>query len=187
MASSTKTQRTFPWTDRIGGHSITFRLMSPQDGARLLSFTQGLSKDDMMFLRMDISQPDVIDEWVQNVQTGRTITVLAETEEGEIIGYCSLHTNERLWTRHIGEIRVFVLHQYRGIGLASKLVTEMFQIAREQRLDRIVFNIAREQPHMQQMLQGLGFKVEALLTDWLMDRDGRTHDLLIMSYDVRES
>jgi L-amino acid N-acyltransferase YncA len=181
-----KSKRAFPWTGKIGGHEITFRLMAPEDGARLLNFTQGLSKDDMMFLRMDISQPEVIEEWVQNVQMGRTITVLAFNEKDDIVGYCSLHTNERLWTRHIGEIRVFVLHEYRGIRLASRLVTEMFQIAREQNLDRITFNIAREQPHMQQMLEGLGFKVEALLTDWLMDRDGRTHDLLIMSHDVKE-
>lgn len=185
--SKLKSKRAFPWTGRIGGHEISFELMGAGDKERLLSFTQGLSNDDMIFLRMDISKPEVIEEWVGNIEHGHTITVLASSEEGDIVGYASLHTNDRTWTSHIGEIRVFVAPEYRGIGLASKLVTEMFQIANEQKLDRIVFNIAREQPHMQQLLEGLGFKVEALLTDWLKDRNGRTHDLLIMSHSVREA
>jgi len=181
-----KSKRTFPWKGKIGGYGLTFSLMDGKDRGELLEFTQGLAEDDTIFLRMDISRPDVIDEWLHNIESGRTITVLARSEEDGIVGYASLHTNEKTWTRHIGEIRVFVTPEYRGIGLASRLVTEMFQIAREQQLDRIVFNIAREQPHMQQFLESLGFKVEALLTDWLMDHTGRTHDLLIMSHSIGE-
>jgi RimJ/RimL family protein N-acetyltransferase len=30
----------------------------------------------------------------------------------------------------------------------------------------------------------LGFQVEALLQDWVVDRDGRPRDLLIMSHDL---
>jgi hypothetical protein len=30
----------------------------------------------------------------------------------------------------------------------------------------------------------LGFETEALLADFVMDRQGRTHDLIVMSYDV---
>jgi RimJ/RimL family protein N-acetyltransferase len=30
----------------------------------------------------------------------------------------------------------------------------------------------------------LGFRAEALLHDFVLDRDGKTRDLLIMSYDI---
>ena len=30
----------------------------------------------------------------------------------------------------------------------------------------------------------LGFRAEALLSDFVIDRDGRTRDLMIMAYDV---
>lgn len=179
-------KRTFPWTDKVGGHEITFTILKPDDKAELLKFARSLSKDDMMYLRMDISDEGAIDEWLENVQRGRTITVLALNDDNKIVGYCSLHKNERLWTSHIGEIRVFVVQDLRGIGLASRLVTEIFQIGREQKLERIIVNISREQPHMQMMLEKIGFRVEALLTDWLRSRDGRTHDLLIMSHHVED-
>jgi RimJ/RimL family protein N-acetyltransferase len=179
-------KRTFPWTDKVGGQEITFTILKPSEQEELLAFGKSLSKDDMMYLRMDISQPESIEDWIENVQRGRTITVLARDEDDGIVGYGSLHMNARLWTSHIGEIRVFVVKELRGIGLASRLVTEIFQIGREQKLDRLVFNISREQPHMQRMLEKLGFHVEALLTDWLRSRDGRTHDLLIMSHHVDE-
>lgn len=181
-----KSDRTFPWTERIGGQEITFRLLGPKDREAMLRFTKSMTQDDMMYLRLDISQPEVLDEWLENTQTGRSITVLAVNEDGEIGGYCTLHRNLKSWTRHIGEIRVFVSSEMRGLGLARKLVNEIFQIAKQQNIQRLVVNIARDQLHIQQMLQRLGFKVEALLTDWLMARDGRTHDLVIMSHSLEE-
>lgn len=150
----------------------------------MLHFTQSLTSDDMMYLRLDIAQPEVLDEWLNNTTNGKSITVLALDEDGKIGGYCTLHRNLKSWTRHIGEIRVFVSSEMRGLGLARRLVSEIFQIAKQQNVQRLVVNIARDQLHIQQMLQRLGFKVEALLTDWLMSRDGRTHDLVIMSHNV---
>ena len=181
-----KSDRTFPWTERIDGQEITFRLLTPKDRDSMLRFTKGLTSDDMMYLRLDISQSEVIDEWLENTKTGKSITILATDTDGEIGGYCSLHRNLKSWTRHIGEIRVFVTSDMRGLGLARRLVNEIFLIARQQNVQRLVVNIARDQLHIQQMLQRLGFKVEALLTDWLMSRDGRTHDLVIMSHSVDE-
>jgi len=186
MVTKLESKREFPWTDRIGGHEITFRLMTPEDRDNVVAFTQTLSKDDMMYLRMDISKPEVVDRWVDHIRRGLTVTILAIGDEEEIVGYCSLHCSELTWTRHIGEIRVFVVPSYRGIGLSTRLVNENFQIAREFNITRLAFNLSREQRHLQKLLEGLGFRVEALLTDWLIDREGQTHDLLIMSCDVED-
>lgn len=186
IVAKLKSERTYPWTERLAGQTVTFRLLSGKDREAMIGFTKSMTADDMMYLRMDIAQPEVIDEWLENTEHGRTITVLALDDDDEILGYCSLHRNAKSWTRHIGEIRVFVASEARGIGLARRLVNEIFQIARQQNLERLVVNIARDQLHIQQMLQRLGFKVEALLTDWLKSRDGHTHDLVIMSHVLDE-
>jgi hypothetical protein len=34
------------------------------------------------------------------------------------------------------------------------------------------------------VFEKLCFRAEALLTDYVMDRNGRTHDLIVMSHDV---
>lgn len=184
MATRLATNREFPWTTKVEGDEYTFSLMEAGDRKRILDFTQALSKDDMMFLRMDISDPEVVDVWINNIENGDSLSLLLSNSDGEILGYCTLHIDSKLWTSHIGEMRFFVAKEQRGIGLSSKLVSEIFQIARDQHLERLTVNIAREQPHVQKMLERLGFKVEALLTDWLKDRDGVTHDLIVMSHHL---
>ena len=44
--------------------------------------------------------------------------------------------------------------------------------------------MASEQRGAMQVFERLGFKAEALLADYVIDRQGRTHDLIVMSYDV---
>jgi hypothetical protein len=44
--------------------------------------------------------------------------------------------------------------------------------------------MARQQVGARKMFQDLGFAAEALLADWVIDREGKTRDMLIMSYDV---
>jgi RimJ/RimL family protein N-acetyltransferase len=57
-------------------------------------------------------------------------------------------------------------------------------MARELGLQRIVVRIASEQKGARRLFAGLGFHMEALLADWVIDRRGRTEDLVLMSYDV---
>jgi L-amino acid N-acyltransferase YncA len=177
------TKRRFPVTERIGDDEITFRLMDSSDKAALQDFANSLSKDEMMFLRMDIANSEVLDEWFKNIDDGHTLTVVAYHGDS-IAGYCSLHSNTRTWTSHIGELRVFVGEQYRGSGLSKRLLSEVFQIGRELKLERLVMNLAREQARFRKFLEEMGFQAEALLTDWLKSRDGRTHDLVIMSHSL---
>jgi hypothetical protein len=41
-----------------------------------------------------------------------------------------------------------------------------------------------EQTSARAAFEHLGFQVEAVLSDWVEDRRGRSRDLLIMTYDV---
>ena len=179
-------KRTFPITDKVGSQEFTFKLMDAGDRAGVLEFARKIPPNEIVFLRMDITQPEVVDEWLARIEKGTSVTVLAIDEKGKVAGYSTLHHNSLLWTRHLGEIRLFVRDSLRGIGLGKRLTNEIFQIAQEQHLKRLIVNIPRDQPHVRQMLERLGFHAEALLSDWLMSGDGRTHDLLIMSHFLDE-
>jgi L-amino acid N-acyltransferase YncA len=186
MKSNVKSQREYPWTERVGNEEFSFRLMTPADEEEMLAFTRALPAQDVMFLRKDITKEAVVDDWIEKIRKDQTVTVIAETASGVIAGYASLHLDQLLWTHHLGEIRVVLAKDMRGKGLARRLVNEMFQIARDRGLQRLVVNMRRDQEHVRAMLNKLGFKAEALLTDWLMDANGVTHDLLVMSCYVNE-
>ena len=64
------------------------------------------------------------------------------------------------------------------------LANEVFAVAEDMGLQKIVAQMASEQRGAQAVFEKLGFKAEALMADYVMDRQGRTHDLIVMSYDV---
>ena len=184
--SVAQTER-YPRNKKFGRHDISFRLMDPSHvdalDEALLRFTNSLPSSDLAFLRMDITQPEVVREWEHAIDNGRTITVLAYDGD-EIVGYGNLHKSHIQWTSHIGEVRVLVGAKYRGAGLGQGLFHELIAIAGEHGLNRVIAHIPSGQPRVRVMLEDLDFEAEALLTDWLKDRTGHTHDLIIMSRDI---
>ena len=175
--------RSYPREVAISGGAVTFRLMGPADGNDVLAFARRLPPDDLLFLRLDITSAEGADEWVRNVEAGRTITVLAEAG-GAIVGYASVHHNETMWNRHLGEIRVNVGSEYRRRGLGRRLTDEVFAIARDMGLRKITAQMTPDQRGARATFERLGFRPEALLADFVVDREGKTRDLLIMSLDV---
>ena len=180
------TRRKYPWTAEIRGKKFTFRPMTTEDRQTIVAFTSGLPHADILFLQSDITKPEVIDEWVGSVERGRAFVLLAFNSSDEIAGYASLYHNENSWARHQVEIRLFVSRAYRNTGIGKHLAGEITVIAEEQNPDIIMVNIPREHPHIRIMLEKKGFNVEALLTDWLMDTDGKTHDLLVMARRLKD-
>jgi len=175
--------RAYPWTTTLKDKQISLRLMLPDDRDRLMEFAKSLPEDDLLFLAVDITRPEALDQWVHNINAGMIKTVLAEAD-GRLIGHGTLSHNALQWTRHLGEIVLLLSPNFRGIGLRSLLANELFSIARELGLQKIVARMASEQRNALQVFEKLGFRAEALLGDYVIDRQGRTHDLIVMSYDV---
>jgi RimJ/RimL family protein N-acetyltransferase len=183
MAGTSVVKRTYPWQTTISEVEVTFRLMEASDRDGVLAFARSLPDHDLLYLRLDITDPEVVDEWVENIDKGRTITVIAEGG-GEILGYAGLHRDDVTWRRHVGEIRVMLKPDLRGFGLGKIMANEVFAIAKDLGLQKVMVQMTTDQRGARGMVESLGFQPEALLADFVMARDGNTYDLLIMSYDV---
>lgn len=181
---ATKVQRDYPRTVKLEDNSsVTLRLMASDDADRVVAFARGLPVDDLLFLRLDITDPAVVDRWVENLEEGRTISIIAEAK-GEMVGYVSLHYNEVAWQRHLGEIRMQVGQRYRSKGLGRRLAAEIFAVARDLGLRKITAQMTPDQKGAIATFQRLGFQAEALLQDFVIDRSGQTRDLMVMAHDV---
>jgi len=175
--------RSYPREVALKDGAVTFRMMTAIDRDSILAFARHLPPDDLLFLRVDITAPAGVEEWLDNINDGRTITVLAE-QNGAVVGYASIHHNDVMWNRHIGEIRVNVAAEFRKQGLGRKLVDDVFAIARDIGLRKITAQMTPDQRGARMTFERLGFSPEALLADFVVDREGKTRDLLIMSHDV---
>jgi RimJ/RimL family protein N-acetyltransferase len=184
MAEQIKTNRPYPIQLKLrDGRSAVIRVMEPGDLDKIVEFAKDLPADDLLFLRTDITDRNQVKSWIDNIKAGITITLLAEIDT-ELAAYASVHLDQARWTRRVGEIRVMTSSRFRGAGLGRRLVAEVFDLARSLGLKKVTAQMTTEQTAARAAFEHLGFQVEAMLSDWVEDRRGRSRDLLIMTYDV---
>lgn len=183
MSNALTFKRSYPWTTTIKDQKVTFRLQERKDIEDSVRFAKELPEDDLLFLTFDITDPKAVERRIEAIENNQAVTVLAEVN-GRFVGYASLTYNQLLWTRHLGEIRLMVSASQRGRGLGKLLVNEVFLLAQELGLQKLIARMAVEQQGAVQVFEHLGFKAEALLADHVIDRKGQTHDLILMAYDI---
>ncbi len=177
--------RPYPRTVMLSDQrQVQLQLMKPGgDVYRLHAFACSLPKDDLQFLRVDITRLMAVTLWAQNIKAGRTITVLAEVGD-DVVGYASVHNDQVSWQRHLGELRIQVGPAYRGCGLGGLLGKEIFAIASDLGIEKIVAQMRADQRQAIALVERRGFKHEAVLHDFVIGRDGRKNDLVVMTCDV---
>ena len=180
--------RSYPHTATLSdGRQVRLRLMVPgTDVYRLHAFATALPKDDLQFLRVDITRLIVVIHWAQNIKAGLTVTVLAE-DDGEVVGYASVHNDQVSWQRHLGELRIQVGRAHRGCGLGGLLGKEIFAIASDLGIEKIVAQMTADQRQAIALVGRHGFKQEAILHDFVIGRDGRKNDLVVMTRNLAGS
>ena len=180
MSSLTEYPRTISLPD---GQSVQIRLMTAADRNAMLAFARGLPQEDLLFLRVDISDPAAVDIWIRNIEAGLSATLLAFDANG-IVGYATVHRSQVPWMRRVGELRVNVGAAYRARGLGRILTSQIFDLARGLGLRKLMANMTTDQHGAQAAFRRLGFIPEALLADYVEDRNGIPRDLVMMSYDI---
>lgn len=175
--------RSYPEQVRLGSQDITLRYMTAADAEGILAFARALPEHDLLFLRRDITDPAAVAVWVGDIETGASITVLAEAN-GQVVGYGTIHRNKVGWSQHVAELRVLVAESMRGKGLGRVLTQEAFAIALGKGIEKMIAQMTIDQKGAIATFEGIGFRPEALLRDHVKDRAGKKHDLLVLSHEV---
>jgi L-amino acid N-acyltransferase YncA len=166
-----------------GKRGVQVRPMTYEDADALHRFFTGIPEEDLLFLRRDVTDRDVIESWAQDVAAEQSFTLLAE-QGGRVVGAASIHRSRIPWTAHVGELRVVVDAERRVLGLGTALVQAAFLEALGRGIEKIVAEMAQEQKGAITVFQKLGFRVEGLFRDHVRDRRGRKHDLVVMAHEV---
>jgi RimJ/RimL family protein N-acetyltransferase len=176
--------RRYPKTVTLnGGKKIEIRAMTAGDRDAILDFARRLPEEDLLFLRVDLTEPAVVDEWVANLERGLSTSLLAY-DGATLAGYATVHVNPARWTRRVGEIRVNAGPAYRGKGLGRNLTAQIFDVARALGLKKLTATMTVDQSGAQAAFRRLGFVPEAVLADYVEDRKGMPRDLVVMCYDI---
>jgi L-amino acid N-acyltransferase YncA len=177
------TTRTYP--RKIHGEAGDFdiRLMAAVDEAAVLSFAKTLPTHDLLFLPRDISQPKVLAAWIEELERGDMTSLLA-VRDGVALGCAALVRDRLSWSPHVAEIRVVVAPIARGQGVGRGLTQEIFALALADGVEKMMAQMTVDQSGAIAIFESLGFRAEGLLRDHVRDRDGRTHDIVMLGHDV---
>jgi ribosomal protein S18 acetylase RimI-like enzyme len=166
------------------GSSCKVRPLRKDDEKAFHEFFLSVPSDERMFIKHRITEPEVVREWCRNIDLARNLPLLAVTD-GRIIGDTTLHQQLGGWKRHIGRISTLVHPQFRGRGLASALVSETVELARQLGLEKVEAEFIGEQEAAIKMFALLGFSNMLRLENYVKDMQAIPHDYVLMGLDLK--
>jgi hypothetical protein len=124
--------RSYPRQVKTDSGDIEFRLMSQADEAAVLALAQKLPSHDLLFLPRNISQPEVLSAWINEIKCGVITSPLA-VKAGTVVGCGTLVRDPHSWSPHVGQ----------GVGRA--LSQETFALALGAGLERLSVQMTVDQ------------------------------------------
>jgi GNAT superfamily N-acetyltransferase len=181
----TDEMRSYPRHITTDAGDIEFRLMAQADEAAVLDFAQKLPVHDLLFLPRNISEPKVLAAWIKEIERG-AITSLLAVMAGRVVGCGTIVRDPLSWSPHVGEIRMVVSTDVRGLGVGRALSQETFALALGAGLEKLMVQMTVDQVGAIAIFEGLGFRAEALLRDHVRDLAGRKHDIVVLGHNVAQ-
>lgn len=162
---------------------VTVRLLMEHDQTRLLDFGAALPLDDVTYLEEDYHSPEIITRLVNasHAENWRQIVALVGNQ---IIGYSAVR---RLpgWSRHVGDMRLLIRPDWRRCGLGTVLGQSIFDAASELGVDKVIIEMLETQSGGRAIFERLGFQIEGVLTDHVIDRQGQRQNMIVLAYHIR--
>ena len=166
------------------GKKATLRVLQADDEKAFHQLFLDIPERERMFIKHRVQDIKVIRDWCKNIDVGRNLPLLGVVDH-KIVGVATLHQRLGGWKRHIGRVSVLVHPNFRGRGLATKLVEETLDIARRAGLERVEAAFIAEQEAAMKMFAMLGFNQLVRLDDYVKDMQAITHDYILMGLDLR--
>ncbi len=160
------------------GRRVLVRPLLPEDQDRLFKLFHEASEEDVKFLKDEVKMPDVVERWIANLDYERVMPLVAYCDD-RLVGDVALYRGSKT-VRHVGEIRIFLARDFRGVGLGSKMIMETSEIAKKVDLMFLRAEVILDHVKVIKAFRRLGFDLRCTLDDYFMRKDGVTHDIALM-------
>jgi L-amino acid N-acyltransferase YncA len=150
-----------------------------EDEPMLRQFYSEIPEDDRWYMRYDVRDPSVIRSWVEDPENVFSIVAVCATR---IVAHARLHWHQYGCYHHQGRLRIIVEPQHRQKRLGSWMLLDLIHAAMERGLRelRADFVVGVEDAAVESAYK-LDFFKKAVLEDFVIDRQGQLHDLMIMT------
>ncbi len=172
--------RDFPKQVKLeDGTTITLRPLLKDDEQAFLAYFQSLEPSERARLKEDVTDPEVIKNWTENLDYDVMLPLIA-LHGARIIGAVSLQFHLSAWIQHKGEVNLSTDPAYRAKGLATLLLQTVEEIAVELGLEELTAEIPPELDKAFYLFEKMGFEKVAVLEGFVMDKAGHESDIVLM-------
>jgi len=167
------------------GKNVLIRSLTLKDLDKLMQFYRSLPPEDRKYLRVDVTNRDIVAHRIKHTERGKVIRIIALYKD-KIAADGALELSGEEWRRHQGEIRVIVARPFRRRGLGMVMMRELYFIAAEKNVETVIAKMMRPQTAARTICRKLGFREELLLPEYVKDLSGKPQDLIIMTCDLHD-
>jgi L-amino acid N-acyltransferase YncA len=168
------------------GARVTIKPMTAEDASALLQLFLRIPPDERYYLKEDVTSPDVIWRWVKELDYGRALPLLTWVGN-RIVADGSLHRPRSQARRHVGEIRIVVDPEYRSLGLGTFLMHELAVLARQNGLERLLFQaVAGKEEAAIGAARAMGFVEAGRLSHHAKDNSGDLRDIVLLEMPLEK-
>ena len=163
------------------GTGVTLRPLQVGDENALFEMFGRLPEDDLWFLNHDVSDSGLIVDWIENLDPGRVISLVALLE-GRIIANAALMMKRYGAKSHIGKVRISVDPDFRDKRLGTWMLLDLVNLAMAVGLELLVMRLVQDRDaSVINAVRKLDFTEEAVLRNYLKGKGGQAHNLMIMT------
>jgi len=150
------------------GAALILRPMTRDDQYGLYNFFISLTEEDRRFLRNDVTDRKLIENWARNLDYETVLPILAESD-GKIVANATLHYQTFGWGRHVAELRITIAPEFRGRKLGSMLIKEIAELAAKSHVKKLLARIVTAREPLIMAFNRAGFVQVAVLKDYVQD------------------
>lgn len=165
------------------GTRVLLRPLLREDRTELQSLFSSAAPEDLQFMRSDVAKRDTVDAWIDNLDYRQVLPLMAVVNE-RFVGDATLHFRSGPY-RHVAEVRIYLLQEYRRRGLGTLMLKTLLDIARKSGLQYLIAQIVADQTRVIEAFRNLGFERKVVLEDFYLMPDGEPHDIVFMILSLK--
>ncbi|MGO9121549.1 MAG: N-acetyltransferase family protein [Desulfomonilaceae bacterium] len=170
------------------GTPIMIRPVAKEDQDELNHFFSRIPEEERWFIRADMTDPEVMHDFIKRLDAGKTIAIIAVEETNQrIVGSVRLFLRLSECLRHVAHLQITVDSSFRNQRLGTWMLIDAIKLGMDIGLEKLAaeFVLGVEEPGIA-AAHNLGFVEKAVLTDYLKDRHGNYRDVVIMVKSLRQ-
>ncbi len=167
-------------TPDIDSQKIQIRTIDAADLDILTVFFQSIPQGDLIHFDENVKDSGYARRYFTKYPNLEQYFIAALADD-EVVGICSLIQEINTRSAHIGEIKLFVLPEFRNSGIGFTMMKELYFRAMNTGIEKLIGKLPGSSlPLFQDLLDKLGFEQEAVLKNHIKDLSGRKQDLVIV-------